>query len=58
LIGSLSNVALYPELKSRQVNVPLSSHENIAAGTIRVAYIGKLEALGTTWAEKTFAIGK
>jgi len=58
LIGSLKNVALYPELKSRQVNVPLTAQQNIASGNIRVAYIGKLEALNTTWAEKTFAIGK
>jgi P pilus assembly chaperone PapD len=58
LIGSLKNVALYPELKSRQVNVPITAQQNISSGNIRVAYIGKLEALNTTWAEKTFAIGK
>jgi fimbrial chaperone protein len=58
LIGSLDNVALYPEVKSRQVSVQISAKENLSAGTIRVAYIGKLEAEGTTWAERTFAIGK
>jgi fimbrial chaperone protein len=58
LIGSLNNVALYPEVKSRQVSVQISPQQNISAGNIRVVYIGKLEAAGVTWAEATFPIGK
>ena len=57
-IGTLSNIALYPEVKSRRISVPILSKENLTSGTIRVVYTGKLESDGTTWAEKSFPIGK
>lgn len=58
LVGSLNNVALYPEVKTRQVSVAIVSKQNLTAGNIRVAYVGRLEASGTTWAERVFPIGK
>lgn len=58
LIGTLNNVALYPEVETRRVSVPINAKADISAGAIRVAYIGKLESDGTKWAEKVFPIGK
>ena len=58
VIGSLTGVALYPEVKTRKIAVPISSKDNLSAGTVRIAYIGKSESAGITWAEKSFSIGK
>jgi hypothetical protein len=55
-IGMVNNVALYPELKRRTMGIDLT--ENPTSGQIRVVYLGKYESEGTTWAEKTFPIGK
>jgi fimbrial chaperone protein len=57
-IGTLNNVALYPELKTRNIIIPLLTKDNITSGAIRVAYTGALESEGTTWAEKSFLVGK
>jgi fimbrial chaperone protein len=57
-IGLLSNLSLYPELKTRAVMIPLATKDNIASGMIRIIYEGKLESEGTLWAEKTFPVGK
>jgi fimbrial chaperone protein len=57
-IGTLTNMALYPELKTRHVNVPLTTSDSINGGSIHVVYEGKDESEGTTWAEHTFLIGK
>jgi len=56
-IGMLNNVALYPEVKTRNLVVPIITKENISGGTIRVAYTGKYESDGTTWDEKKFPVG-
>ena len=56
-IGTLANVALYPELKTRPMDIPLTTTDTIKGGKIRVVYIGKLEADGITWDEKTFPVG-
>lgn len=55
-VGTLNNIALYPELQNRRVNIPLD--QNPTDGKIRVVYLGKYESEGTKWAEKTFPIGK
>ena len=55
-IGELNNVALYPEIKQRHVNIPLN--DNPTSGTVKVVYLGKYESDGKTWAETTFPIGK
>jgi fimbrial chaperone protein len=56
-IGMLNNVALYPEVKTRNLVVPITTKDNISGGTIRVAYTGKYESDGTTWDEKKFPVG-
>lgn len=56
-IGMLNNVALYPEVKTRNIIVPLPTKDNINNGSIRVIYSGKYESEGTTWDEKTFPVG-
>ena len=56
-IGMINNVALFPELKSRHIQVPITTKDNIVGGKIRVVYEGKYESNGTTWAEKTFPVG-
>jgi hypothetical protein len=55
-IGSMDNVALYPEMNKREISVPL--RENPTGGRIRVVYKGKYESDGKIWDEKTFPIGK
>lgn len=55
-IGTLNNVALYPEIQERHVIIPLT--DNPTSGTLKVVYVGKLESDGKTWAEKSFPIGK
>ncbi len=55
-IGRLDNVALYPEIKQRHMEVPLDKVPT--GGNLRVVYRGKYESEGTTWAEKSFPIGK
>jgi len=55
-IGAASNVALYPELQTRRVPIPLKAAPD--SGTLRIVYEGKYESEGKTWAEKTFPIGK
>jgi fimbrial chaperone protein len=55
-IGLLNNVALYPEVQQRHVEVTLN--QNPTSGTLKVVYLGKLESEGTTWAETSFPIGK
>jgi hypothetical protein len=55
-IGLLNNVALYPEVQTRHIDVALT--ENPTAGSVRVVYLGKYESEGTTWAEKSFSLGK
>jgi fimbrial chaperone protein len=57
-VGTLTNIALYPELKTRHIAVPLTAKENITTGKIRVVYEGKYESEGKTWAEKTFPVGR
>lgn len=57
-VGALDNIALYPELKTRKLMVPLlKKYANITNGTLRVAYTGQLDAEGKTWDEKTFPVG-
>lgn len=56
-IGEMNNVALYSELRSRFVIVPLTTKDTLTSGELHVVYKGKLDAEGTTWAEKTFPIG-
>lgn len=55
-IGQVGNVALYPELPSRMMDVVLT--ENPTSGTVRVVYSGRYESEGKIWDEKTFPIGK
>lgn len=55
-IGRMTNVALYPELDKRPLNIQLN--ENPTSGSIRVIYEGKYESDGKTWAEKILPIGK
>jgi P pilus assembly chaperone PapD len=55
-IGDVNNIALYPEIKQRMIDIPLS--ENPTNGRIRVVYKGKYESEGKIWDEKTFAIGR
>jgi hypothetical protein len=55
-IGDLGNIALYPELQRRMMDIILT--ENPTAGRIRVVYTGKYESEGMTWAESSFPIGK
>ncbi len=55
-IGILNNVALYPEIQQRHVEIALN--QNPTVGTLKVVYLGKLESEGTTWAETSFPIGK
>jgi P pilus assembly chaperone PapD len=57
-VGDLSNVALYPEVQTRKISVPLLRKANLTAGTVRVVYEGKDEYDGTKFDEKTFPIGK
>lgn len=56
-IGKVNNIALYPELKTRTVALTVTTKDSLMGGTIRIAYIGKLESDGTTWAEKSFPVG-
>jgi hypothetical protein len=56
-IGKMNNVALYPELKTRNIIIPITTKDNIAGGTIRMVYTGKYESEGVTWDEKTFPVG-
>jgi len=56
-IGAVKNVALYPELKTRNIVIPLHTQDSLMGGKIRIAYIGKGEADGVKWDEKTFPIG-
>lgn len=56
-IGELSNIALYPEVPTRHLVIPLLKKYNIVGGFIRIAYTGNLEADGITWDEKTFPVG-
>ncbi|MFH1157704.1 MAG: hypothetical protein V1721_02285 [Pseudomonadota bacterium] len=55
-IGTMDNIALYPEVQSRHLSIRLK--QNPTDGKIRVVYLGKYESAGKTWAEKTFPIGK
>jgi hypothetical protein len=55
-IGILNNVALYPEVQQRHVEIALN--QNPTSGTLKVVYLGKLESDGKTWAETSFPIGK
>lgn len=55
-IGTMNNIALYPEVQDRPLNIKLT--ENPTSGKIRVAYVGKNESEGVLWAEKTFPIVK
>lgn len=58
-VGELTNVALYPELKTRHIYVPLIfTHRRIVGGQIRVAYVGKLDAAGKVWDQKVFNVGQ
>jgi P pilus assembly chaperone PapD len=56
-IGTQGNIALYPELKSRHIMIPITAKDRISGGKIRVVYDGALEADGTKWAENTFPVG-
>ena len=55
-IGGMGNVTLYPELKTRSIDIPL--RESPTGGSLRIVYMGKAESDGVIWAEKTFPIGK
>ena len=57
-IGYMANITVFPEVQTRKIIVPLLKNLDIKGGTIRVAYVGKLEAEGTTWAENTFPVGE
>jgi fimbrial chaperone protein len=58
MIGEMTNIALYPELKTRHIEVPImTKYNNIAGGKIRVVYEGKYESEGKTWDEETFPVG-
>ncbi|MDE2337401.1 MAG: hypothetical protein KGL10_08820 [Alphaproteobacteria bacterium] len=57
-VGELTNVALYPELKTRHLKVPLFFADGrIAGGAMRVVYVGKLDAAGKIWDQKSFGVG-
>jgi len=56
-VGELHNVALYPEVQTRKISMPLLRNANIVGGTLRVVYEGAQESEDTTWAEKTFPVG-
>ena len=56
-IGMQGNIALYPELKSRHIMIPITAKDRISGGKIRVVYDGAFEADGTKWAENTFPVG-
>ncbi len=57
--GELGNVALYPEVKTRHIFVPLFQvRKRITGGKIRVVYAGKLDDAGKTWDQETFNVGK
>lgn len=55
-IAKMANVAVYPELESRHMVIPLT--EAPTNGSMRVVYMGKYESDGVKWAEQTFPIGK
>ena len=55
-IGVMGNMALYPELETRPIIIPLK--ENPDSGSLRIVYTGKYESEGKTWAEKILPIGK
>jgi fimbrial chaperone protein len=57
-VGTLNNVALYPEVTTRHIVVPLLKKYSYSGGDMHVVYAGALESEGTTWAENTFSIGK
>lgn len=57
-VGSLNNVALYPEVQTRKLTVPLLKKYMITNGSIRVVYAGQLDSEGKIWDEKTFPVGK
>ena len=56
-IGMMNNVALFPELKTRNIVIPVTTKENITGGTIRMVYTGKYESEGVKWDEKSFPVG-
>lgn len=56
-IGMINNVALFPELKTRTIEIPIKTKDNIAGGTLRVVYTGKYESDGVIWDEKKFSVG-
>ncbi len=56
-IGELTNVALYPETRTRDIQVQITAKDRIVGGKIRVVYDGKYESEGTKWAENTFPVG-
>ena len=53
MISFLNNVAIYPEIESRRVRVPLKGP---IQGQVRVAYEGATEYGGIVFDEKTFNI--
>lgn len=57
-IGEMNNVALYPELKSRSVLIPVTAKDDLSGGEVRIVYLGQNESEGTIWAEKIFPIAK
>lgn len=56
-VGSMTNIAVYPEVQTRHIAMPLLRQYTIVGGTLRIVYKGALESEGTTWAEKSFPVG-
>jgi len=54
-VGSLSNVALYPDAPERVVRLPLN-RTVLPAGVLKVTYEGEAEFAGVLFAEKRFDI--
>jgi fimbrial chaperone protein len=55
-IGLLNNVALFPEINHRSLDIPLDGVQ-VKGGSVRVVYQGAYESDGTIWDEKIFPVG-
>lgn len=54
LLGRRQNVAIFPELDSRHLVIPLRENGIPSGAWVRVAYEGRAEFDGRVWAEKVF----
>lgn len=55
-VGLLNNVALFPEINTREVRVPLDV-QSLDSGQLRIVYEGMGEYSGSVWDEETVSIG-